>query len=511
MDAARQAETRIDVRERGARALTAALVEESRDALFALSPAGEVLSWNRGARSMLGYAPEEAVGRSIEDFAAPGHEGETARAIEQALAEGGARFDTVRRCKHGPPVDVDVWLHTVRDRHGRVCFVAAHERDATLLRRLQRERASQSSFRDVVEAAPDAMVITGEDGRIALVNGQTESLFGYARGELVGQPVEILVPERFRTGHLPRRAGYLVDPRTRPMGAGLDLFARRRDGSEFPAEISLSPTTTTEGRLVIAVIRDVTERRECELALREASRMKSERLANMSHDLRTPLSAIIGFAEVIHDGRVPSTSALLKELVGDILSSGMHLLRLIDDILELSRVEAGKLELRPELLDVGEVVREIAASTASAARKKNVVIEVESDPALGFVLLDRARLRQVVAAYLSSALTLLAPGGRVSLRVRILDRDSFALEVDGQRDGAAADIGRLLVELQQLDAGAARRHGGSGLALALAKRIVEAHGGSVGIARGGRGGGVFAAVLPRRLAVRAVPPLEAAR
>src|SRR5205814_1520271 len=197
----------------------------------------------------------------------------------------------------------------------------------------------------LLESAPDAMVIVDKAGTIVLVNSQTEKLFGYQREELLGQPVEILVPQRFRAQHPGHRRHYFSAPQPRGMGADLDLYGIRKSGEEFPVEISLSPLETEEGLLVSSSIRDVTDRRRVERDLQEknielerANQAKDRFLASMSHELRTPLNAIIGF-----------TGTLLMKLAGPLTSdqesqlqtvrgSAKHLLSLINDLLDLAKI-----------------------------------------------------------------------------------------------------------------------------------------------------------------------------
>jgi PAS domain S-box-containing protein len=253
---------------------------------------GTILLWNEGARRLYGYEPEEIVGRANADLL---HTPESiAAGLPQTMRQAALAFGkwegTVTRVRRdGSRFTARVVITPRRNRDGEWIGFLLISKDISEEIRL--------------DSTPDAMVIVDQDGRIAAVNRQTEQLFGYRRGELLGQPVELLVPQRFHAAHRRHRSGYLAEPEVRPMGARMELSGRRRDDSEFPVEITLSPMETQQGTLVSAAVRDITARKQAEealaqarLAAEQANQAKSDDVSRMSHELRTPLNAILGFA-----------------------------------------------------------------------------------------------------------------------------------------------------------------------------------------------------------------------
>jgi signal transduction histidine kinase len=268
-----------------------------------------------------------------------------------------------------------------------------------------------------------------------------------------------------------------------------------------------------DDRAHLATVRDITERKRAEALqarsaelefenrrIQEASRLKSAFLANMSHELRTPLNAIIGFSELLYDGMISPGSPQYRTFIGHILGSGKHLLQLINDVLDLSKIEAGKVVFAPELVDLGRLVSEVCASLGALASQKHVQLRIDHDASLVDVQLDPGRFKQILYNYLSNALKFSPDGAQVLIRTRTEVGGMFRLDVRDQGAGISqADQARLFMEFQQLEAGANKRHGGTGLGLALTKRLVEAQGGSVGVNSVVGQGSEFYAVLPRHV------------
>ncbi|MGH9747271.1 MAG: PAS domain-containing sensor histidine kinase [Candidatus Acidiferrales bacterium] len=239
-------------------------------AILMLDQEGKVISWNEGAERIKGYRPDEILGQHFSKFypAEDIASGKPARELKIATETGQFEEDGWRVRKDGSQFWANVVVSALRSENGELRGFAKVTRDIT-----ERKRA-ESKFRDLLESAPDAIVIVNDQGRIVLTNAQTEKLFGYQRHELLDQPVEILVPHRFHGEHVGNRKNYAVSPRPRSMGAGLELYGRRKDGTEFPVEISLSPLETSEGKLISSAIRDVSERKK----FAEALKASEERL-----------------------------------------------------------------------------------------------------------------------------------------------------------------------------------------------------------------------------------------
>jgi PAS domain S-box-containing protein len=360
----------------------------------------------------------------------------------------------------------------------------------------------ENLFNLVVEAAPNAMVLVNGSGRLTLVNAQTEKLFGYSRDELLGGSIEMLVPERFRRGHPGLRDLFNQAPVARPMGAGRDLYGRRKDGTEIPLEIALNPLKTDEGELVLAAIVDITERKRAEefrllhagaqqhaseleelnRELANASRFKTQFVATMSHELRTPLTAIIGAAELLSKAKLQEREQVSVRTIDE---AAEGLLTLINSILDFSKIEAGKMDLQASNFEVEMVLEGAAEVVAQLAREKGITLHAYVDPSIPPVQGDGARLRQILLNLLGNAVKFTG-GGQVVARAVPLDllaRDvllRFEVQDTGIGIGAEA-LPHLFEPFAQADEPASRTFGGTGLGLSISKRLVELMGGKIGV------------------------------
>lgn len=238
-------------------AILASIIETSDDAILTFSLDGEITSWNPAAERMYGYSADEVIGQNFSVFLPPGATDESANIVQTILdGQQVERYETVRVRKDSTTLHISLTVSPIHDSTGTIIGASSISRDMT------GQMQASKYARDILESAPDAMIIVDTTGSIVIVNAQTEKLFRYHRDEILGRPVEMLIPNGFHSKHVDFRDGFFAESEARPMGVGIEIYGLRKDGWEFPAEISLSPIETEKGLLVAAAIRDVTAQKE---------------------------------------------------------------------------------------------------------------------------------------------------------------------------------------------------------------------------------------------------------
>ena len=300
-----------------------ALLAAAKDyAIFMLDPLGRVVTWNSGAERIKGYSAEEIIGQDFSRFYTQDDidRGIPAEQLKKAAATGRSEDEGWRVRKDGSRFWANAIITAIRGKDGALEGFAKVTRDFTERRRVEEDlRESEKRFRLLFEASPDAIVLSDKNGKITELNGQVEKFFGYSRGELIGQQVEILVPERFRQSHPQRRAEYSEKSRTRPMGAGIELFGRRKDGSEFPADIMLSPVDLAGGKMVLSVIRDISEKVRAKEALERKEREKQylQEELRLEHSFKEIIGESAGLKRVLKQVEVVAATDVTVLILGE--------------------------------------------------------------------------------------------------------------------------------------------------------------------------------------------------
>ena len=514
----------------------AAIVESSDDAILGMTLAGIITSWNAAATRIFGYEPHEALGQPVSLLAWPGEQ-ERIDLFLSILRHGGRvdHTEVSRKHKNGKKILVSLSLSPIVDSNGTTIGIAKIARDITerteaaealaeSQARLTEQEANaraemlaESKFRELIENAPDAILQVNQAGTIVIANRTAEKLFCYTREELIGQNVDLLVPEANRAAHPAHRKTLATAGKSRPMGLGLDLFAQRKDGTRFPVEISLSPMNTETGVHVTAVIRDVTDRKlteqrvrtlqesymtELEARHKEAERLnqlKSEFMASISHELRTPLHTIIGFTELLEEEGEGPLNFKQKRFMHHIHVDSEHLLGLINDVLDLSRIEAGGLNLHTEPVRLLLIIADSINAIRLYAESKSVSIRMGTDIDFS-VIADPMRLRQILYNLLSNGAKFTQPGGEVLVDA-VVEGDTVRITVSDTGLGIAPEERTQIFEkFYQVGLTPVGVREGTGLGLAICKQLVEMQKGTIWVESELGQGSTFHFTLPHNQA-----------
>lgn len=376
-----------------------------------------------------------------------------------------------------------------RDQAGAPLRMRGIVQDVTRSRALERSATrNRDMLSGMFRVSPEAIIVTNEKGRIVIFSAGAEAVFGYAGHEIVGGPIERLMPERFRGDHGRHVARFAVGPcDSLQMAERRPILGLRRDGAEIPIEASLARIVAGGEILFTTIVRDLTERHEAEARLVEArdhaeqaSRAKSLFLANMSHELRTPLNGILGVAEALANSTVDVRQ---KEMADLIVTSALALEALLTDVLDLARIEAGRMDIVTEPFDLGAMVRSVAALFSASADRKGLGFHLDLPESAEIVLAgDSPRLRQVLSNLLSNAVKF-TEAGDVTLAVKADCRDSLCrvrFSVEDSGIGFDEETGaRLFQPFEQSDSSITRRFGGTGLGLSICRNLVDLMGGSI--------------------------------
>ncbi|MBI3965561.1 MAG: PAS domain S-box protein [Chloroflexi bacterium] len=475
------------------------------EGIYGLDPEGKTSFVNSAAANMLGYEIDELLGRNIHPIIHHTKPNGQSYPLEECPLFASLRDGAVHNVvgdvfwtKTGTSFPVEYMSSPLLE-DGRIVGAVISFRDITSRRRAEAEQrrlfdqavAAEAKFRGLLESAPDAIVIVDGDGRIVLANQQATVMFGYDRHELQGQPVELLVPERFRAAHVHHRDAYLANMRTQVMGVNHEQFARRKDGSEVPVEISLSPMNSDDGVLIITMVRDVTTQRDLE-------RQKDEFLRDVSHDLRTPVSAIKASIGVVLANEPANMPAPLHRMLVNSDLAADRMVSLLDDLLELARLRGGRVQFQPRDCDLREPVRRVARAIEPLTPTRDQRLEIHLPPEPVQVLVDPERLERALLNLVSNAHKYGRDGGLIRVGLSAIDDEAVVAVTDDGPGIAPEDQERIFDQFFRSKAGAARRADGTGLGLTIARGLVELHGGSLSVTSRPGEGATFRIALPLR-------------
>ena len=460
----------------------AELLDLTHDAIFVRDLDDRIVFWNRAAEKLYGWRAADVRGQVARVLLQKRFPVPLSQIEEEVRARGAWEGEIVHRARNGSEIIVSSRWALRTDSDGKPISILESNRDVT------RRKDEEEKFRNLLESAPDAMVIVDSQGNVQLVNEQTERLFGYSREDLVGKPVELLIPHRFQRQHVAHRYLYSEAPRPREMGAGLELSGRRKDGTEFPVEISLSPIKTRGGILISSAIRNVSDRRQAEEQIRNLNQVLNERISELnaankelesfsysvSHDLRAPLRHIDGFARILKEEHAAGLSSEGIRYLDRVLEAANHMGRLVDDLLNLARI--GRREIAKQRVRLEDVVRAAIAELPPEVSERDIEWMIEP---LAYANCDPGLMKIAFSNLLSNAAKFTRT--REKAVIEIGERESRGVPAYFVRDnGVGFDeqyADKLFGVFQRLHR--QEDFEGTGIGLATVQRIIRRHGGDI--------------------------------
>jgi len=529
------------------------MIEQVTDyAILSLDTQGLVRTWNAGAQKIIGYPAEEILGRHFSAFYPAEGVASGKPQAELAIAADKGRFEeeALRVRKDGTPFWANVVLTALRDGSGALLGFIKVTRDITERHHLRKAlELERNKLAAAFENAENGLVISGPQGGDITMNAAALRFHGFHSVEDMHRRLEDYASE----WELRQPDGQIIPFEDWPLArairgefvTNLELHYRKlASGLEWDCNLTAKPVLDAAGEVALIVISllDITKRTQAEkdlLALNEdlerrvaertrqveeVSRAKTEFLANMSHELRTPLNSIIGFSEMLKDGLLGDLNPKQRGCLADIFEAGSHLLSLINDILDLSKVEAGAMSLEAQAVDIRALLEASTTMVKGKAQAHGIRIETRIDPTLDTMLADERKVKQIVYNLLSNAIKFTPPGGEILLRGELCTRAGVALDparpgrllamprdvgddflvvkVEDSGSGIAPeDLEKLFEPFTQVDSSIARRHAGTGLGLSLVRRLAELHGGTVGVSSRPGEGSCFSVWLPYHASV----------
>jgi PAS domain S-box-containing protein len=465
-------------------------------AIFMMDPRGQVVSWNAGAERIKGYAADEIIGHNFSCFFPPEaiERGRPEEVLRMTAADGRHQEQGMRVRKDGSRFLASVIFTALRDPAGNLRGFSEFSHD------LSESKESEARYRGLLEAAPDAMVVVNQAGKIVLLNVQAEKQFGYSRGELVGQKVKNIIPEGFAERLIADGTRSAAEALAQQIGTGIELSGRRKDGTEFPIEIMLSPLQSAEGILVTAAIRDITERRKSEEHLGKTvgelkrSNAELQQFAYVSsHDLQEPLRMVSSYTQLLakrYQGRLDSDA---DEFIAFAVDGCNHMQRLIRDLLAYSRAGTNGKELREVSCD--DALQAALTNLRMTIEQSGAVVTHDSLPA---VRTDETQLTQVFQNLVGNAIKYHgAEAPRVHVSAARTNGNEWIFSV--RDNGLGIDpqyFERIFILFQRLHG--PREFKGTGIGLAICKKMLERLGGRIWVESQPEKGSTFYFALPER-------------